>query len=64
MIPAVATSCVTQEHLRENPEVSGRFFEDVFLMEFMYFVFTRMAGDLPNGTRVFCCFTCGSSFER
>ena len=31
-------------------------------MEFMYFVFTRMAGDLPNATRVFCCCTGVSSF--
>ena len=46
-----------------KPRSLRTLFEDGHLVEFMYFVFTRMQGDLPNATRVFCCCTCVSSFE-
>ena len=36
---------------KSNLAVEG--FEDVPLVEFMYLVFTRMSGELPQATQVF-----------
>ena len=38
--------------------------EDVLLVEFMYLVFTRMAGENTVGDSGHCCCTCAMYFER